>query len=393
MKMTMATRKINNRWHVDLRFDGKRHRKVAPENNKSSAKQYEQELLLQLRVDKKRAKKGVRASKYASYAEYVKEWYETYVQANNRPAEVKKKEGIIRVHILPYFGEMKLAEIQEMELEAFKKLKVEQGYAPKSINNYLAVIRKSLASATEWRLIERTPNVKWLKAPKKDVEVLTKETQRRLLCDTDELLWNTAIVIALKTGMRVGEILALRWQDIDEVKNAIDVNGSMNVNYERAPTKNGKSRKIPMSALVRERVGQLKEVQRSAEYLFDRGDGEPHSKYAAIGAMERTCKRLGITEHVHWHKFRHTFATNHARSGTNIRVLQELLGHSTITMTERYSHVDMASMQEAIQLLDYRIENFGQILGRFPNSQNDQKAKHNQNMAVFSNEIGVELLP
>ena len=177
------------------------------------------------------------------------------------------------------------------------------------------------------------------------------------------------IIVALKTGMRLGEILALRWTDVNFFENILNVNGSINVCFERAPTKNGKCRVIPMSNDVSSGLKRLFEDSRKKSgntYVFDRGDEKPFSMYASGRMLKKITKQIGIDEHIHWHKLRHTFATNVAKRGVSIRILQELLGHSTILMTERYSHVDMEAKQNAIQLLDYKNENFGQILGRCP---------------------------
>ncbi len=379
--MIMATRKIHNRWHVDIRFDGKRIRKAAPENTKRSAKEYEQTLLEELEKAK-RANLNAPEVVYNSYMDFAVDWMETYVKANNRPAEIKKKESIFRVHILPYFGSMKIEHITERDIEGFKRMKVNEKKSPKTINNMLSVLRKSLDCAVGWGLIKYVPRCKSLRSPKKEVSTLSRETEHLLLEDTSEPFWNTMIIVALKTGMRIGELLALRWIDIDMRNNTISVNASMNVNYERAATKNGRVRRIPMSYLAKARLVELYESTHPTKkdaYVFDRGDGEPHSKYAAIGALERILKRLGVTEHVHWHKFRHTCATNMAHAIPNLRIVQEILGHSSIIMTEKYSHVDMQSMQSAIHAMDYKTENFGQKVGRFgqiSRSPMTQKAKH-----------------
>ncbi len=388
MKMYMAVRKDeNNRWFIDMRFNGKRIRRVSPENTKSSALVFERELQDKLSTS---TGNSVNTPKYDSYSEFVTDWLKIYVMANNRPAEQKTKRGTIRNHLIPKFGKLRLEEIGEREIEELKRDKIEEGLSPKTIKNILSVLRKSLDSAVQWGYLSRVPHFNWIRVPKKEVTVISRKTEELLLNDNTDLLWNTMIVIALKTGMRLGEMLALRWMDIDFVENIISVNGSMNVEHERALTKNGKSRVIPMSHNVRtmlEDLLSLKSKVKKELFVFDRGDGKPHSMYAAGRMIKKISKRLGIRENVHWHKLRHTFATNIAKRGISMRILQELMGHSTILMTERYSHVDMQSKHEAIQALDYTNENFGQILGRFPNVPFAQKAKHNQNVAVLSDRI------
>jgi len=392
----MPVRKTNNRWHVDFRFNGKRVRKVSPENTKTSALLYERKLLDELALHAELEKTSGSTTTYASYSAFALDWYETYVKANNRPSEQKKKSGILKNHLLPYFGDHKIDSIVEREIEAFKRDMILKRYAPKTINNVLSVLRKSLDCAVQWGILKHTPKFTWIRVPKKEITVVSKEAQALLLADNSYPLWNTAIVVALKTGMRIGEILALRWIDIDFDTNIIKVNGSINVDYERAPTKNGKTRVIPMSYELRDRLKSLMppSAEKTNLYIFGREhDGKPHSVFAVSDALKKVAKNLGITEHLHWHKFRHTFASNIAMAGVNMRILQELMGHATILMTERYSHVDMESKHSAIQLLDYTNENFGQKVGRLEYSPNAQKAKHSEDNAVLSKVIGVNQLP
>jgi len=382
MKMNMATRKINNRWHIDFRWQGKRIRKVSPENTKGSAIVYERKLMDEL-VEAKTEK---HFSDYKNYEDFVLDWLKIYVTANNRPSEQFKKQGIVKNHLVPYFGKLKLADIGEKEIEMFKCDKIKTKLSPKTIKNILSVLRKSLDSAVQWNCLSHVPHFNWIKVPKKEITVISKECEETLLNNESNTLCGSMVVLALKTGMRLGEMLALRWEDVDFVNNLINVNGSINVEHKRASTKNGRYRVIPMSYSVRTRLEDIYANNKS-EYIFDRGDGKPYSIYTASRMLKKLLNDLEIEEHVHWHKLRHTFATNVAKSGVSMRILQELLGHSTIMMTEKYSHVDMESKQSAIQLLDYKNESFGQILGRLPNTQVNLKAKHNRELAVLSNKV------
>ena len=377
--MYMSTRKIKGRWYVDFRYKGNRYRKAAQENTKTSAlileRQMRDEAVLMS------SDSGIAQAKYASYSDFLVDWMEIYVKANNRPSEQRKKHGIIQKHLVPQLGTLRLQDIGEREIEELKRDKLEEGLAPKTIKNIQSVIRKSLDTAVQWGNLTHVPNFTWIKVPKTEVQVISQEAEDKLLSDESNPLWNTMIVVALKTGMRLGEILALRLMDLDFDGNTIRVNGSMNVEHERAPTKNGRNRTIPMSYDVRSSL--KKRMQPESRmikelFIFDRGDGKPHSMYAAGRMLKKVAKGLGIQEHVHWHKLRHTFATNVAKRGISMRILQELMGHSTILMTERYSHVDMQSKQSAIHALDYATENFGPNLGRNQSIKIAQNAKHSR---------------
>lgn len=381
----MAVRKINNRWYADFRQNGKRIRKVSPENSKSSALMYERDLLDELKC-KEDVKKATGGRYYASYEEFSEDWYNTYVLTNNRPSEQMKKRSVLDKHIIPYFGDMKLDQILERELEEFKGLKQREGYAPKTINNILSIIRKSLDCAHEWRCILFVPKIKWMKVSGKEIITVTQEVENLLLNDYDHPIVNTMIVIALMTGMRKGEIAALRWRDLDFSNNVIHVTGSMNIECERAATKNGRVRDIPMSYEIRKRILDIHDnkMGEPEAFIFDRGDGNPYKREKMDKMLKRVVRSHNIEEHLHWHKFRHTFASNLARRGVNMRILQELMGHSTILMTERYAHVDMSAKQSAIQLLEYENENVGPKVGRKAYEYRYTKTKQTQELALLS---------
>ena len=365
----MGARKMEKSWYVDFRFNGRRYRKKSPENSKKGAQAYEKKLIQRLMSNDGRPFRKDPLAKEPLYKDYVEQWYQTYVLANNRPAEHKKKRTIIKKHLVPAFGRLRLSSIHAMDIESFKRDKLRSGLNPKTINNILSSLRKSLDCAVEWDELQRVPKIKWMKTTQKEIRVVSDKTLRILREDRSVPLWNLAIIVAMHTGMRIGEVLALRWKDLEFQEGqlgVVHVNGSINIEHERALTKNGKTRVIPMSYELRSRLLEEYELVRSSQeaYVFDRGDGIAHSTHAAQGALRRITKReLRLEEHVTWHMFRHTFASTLAKKGTNIRVVQELLGHASITMTERYSHIDLPSMQSAVQLLDYVLGNSGQYVG------------------------------
>lgn len=347
----MAFRRIKGRWCIDVCFEGVRYRKVSPDNTSTSAREYELDFRAELKRKNSKDQPRCPYDSYASYAEY---WMDKYVSTQNSASEIEKKRGILKNHLIPFFGEMKLEDINEREVDEFKALKKEEGSSPKTINNILGVLGISLTSAVRWKYITAVPQLKLFRVPKVQIETISNQSELLLLNDTSDPVLNTMIVIALQTGMRVGEILALRWMDVDLERRDIVVNASMNIIYERASTKNKKVRTIPIREVLFYKLYlfQASATSRECVYLFDRGDGEPISMHAAKRGLKAVVRRLGITENVGWHKMRHTFATNFANSGQSLRTLQEILGHSSLEMTERYSHVGADAKREAMSSLD-----------------------------------------
>ncbi|MGA2450479.1 MAG: site-specific integrase [Polyangiaceae bacterium] len=220
-----------------------------------------------------------------------------------------------------------------------------EGKAPKSINNYLTIPRKMLSVEVEWEIIKVVPKVKWLKTPPTKFDFLSFEEADRLVTAADPE-WRTMIVVALKTGLRLGELIALAWDDVDLVAGRIVVSRNV-ARGEMTTPKSGKAREIPLSndALV-----ALKSHRHlRGKSVFCQHDGTMLPKGATKHPLLRACKRAGLRP-IGWHVLRHTFASHLVMKGAAIKAVQELLGHSK--MTERYAHLSPDVRRDAVRLLD-----------------------------------------
>ena len=153
----------------------------------------------------------------------------TYSKTNNKPSTVYAKEGMLNAHLIPFFGKMRLDAIGPAEIEKYKAAKLDSGLLKKSINNHLTALRKLLNLAVEWNVLDRAPSVRGFREKHEYVaedEYLTlEETPRFMEAVAPE--WRTFVVLALKTGLRLGELLALQWQDIDLVAGFLIVRRSL----------------------------------------------------------------------------------------------------------------------------------------------------------------------
>ena len=142
----MGVRKRHNKWWVDFSFDGERYRRPSSENTRSGAQAYE--LVLKQRLARGEPVDGKEANR-TTYKEFAASWFQTYVKTNNKHSEILQKDSILRVHLVPHFGNMKLDDIGSLDVEKFKARKLEERLHPKTINNYLTVFQKSLRCAKE----------------------------------------------------------------------------------------------------------------------------------------------------------------------------------------------------------------------------------------------------
>ncbi len=192
-------------------------RKKSPVNGKANTQRYAEEraahAIRESVVPQAEAKEEV-----PTVAQF-EEQFMTFSRTNNKPSTVSAKEGMLRVHLLPFFGKMKLDAIGPAEVERYKSLKLDEEQGRKTINNHLTAVRKLLNLAVEWEILDRAPRVRGFKLKHQFVsedEYLTFEEADRLVRAAAPE-WRPFLVVALKTGLRVGELLALKWQDLDLV--------------------------------------------------------------------------------------------------------------------------------------------------------------------------------
>jgi integrase len=339
----MAARKIRNAWWVDFRHAGIRHRKRSPQNSKGAATAYEatlrQAIAQGLRVQQPTDDKE-------TFGEFSARWFETYVRANNKSSEQRSKRIILRRHLEPWFGEIVLARIKPSEIEMYKSFKLSQGLSSKTINNHLAVLGKCLRTAVEWEVIMVMPKMKTLRTPPPPFDVLTPNEARRLLSDATRPMWRDMVRVALRTGMRRGELCALDWSDIDVASGLITVRRRVYRGEVDSP-KNNRIHYIPMT-------DDLRVLFASAPgrrgYIFPRTTGLPVAESTMTRELAHMCQRVGIRP-IGWHVLRHTFASRLVSEGVPLPAVKELLGHASITMTMRYTHLAPSALKSAVDVL------------------------------------------
>jgi integrase len=332
---------------VDRSGRVRRVQRVAPINNRRAAEKFEHELREQL-LNRSEDEASVEPQTVPTFAQFAERFMATYAPTNNKASEVEAKKGILRVHLLPVFGSLTLDRIGVAEVEEYKARKLTANMARKSINNQLTVLRKILATAVEWRVITSVPQIKWLKTAAPEFDFLTFEEASRLISAAAPD-WRAAITIAIRTGLRQGELRALRWTDVDLNGGRIVVRRAVWRDIISTP-KNGRVREIPLS---RQAVAALREHPRRGEVVFSAPDGSMLSKGAMRWPLWNACKGARLRR-IGWHVARHTFASHLVMRGAPLKAVQELMGHSTIEMTMRYAHLSPDARRDAVQLLDVK---------------------------------------
>jgi len=333
----------------------KRFREVPKIQTRRGAETYERQRIAELlsgrskeeRQEKEQTQAEATKAACPSVASFAKTFIETYAVPNNKPSEVQSKRMILDLHLVPALGNFRLDEVGPGEIERYKAEKLRDGLSPKTINNHLIVLRRMLAVAEEWGLTDRTPRVRWLKVPDSEFDFLTFEESNQLLA-TAEGEWRTMILVAAKVGLRQGELLALRWRDVDLGAGKVIVRHSVWAGIV-GTTKGWRAREIDLSP---ETLAALKAHRHlRGEFVFCNDDGSMLTKNQCRRPLYDACTKAGLRK-IGWHVLRHTFASHLVMRGAPIKVVQELLGHRDITTTMRYAHLSSESRRDAVALLD-----------------------------------------
>lgn len=313
--------------------------------------------------------------------EWLRIWLEEYKRPGVRPKTMESYEQQIRLHILPALGHITLTALRPHHLQHFYN-QLAQHVSARTVRHNHAVLHNALALAEKHRrLIANVstlctlPHVKQTEWPTLTV---TDVTERLMPCLEEHRL-GAAILLACGTGLRRGEILGLRWMDVDlrkevltvrqaAVRLAIPSSAGRKTQIVLQDVKTDKSRRtIPvpglcLKALRRQKARQAQErLQWGAAYadrdlVFCQVDGRPLEGKTLNRALTQLLRQAGLP-HVRVHDLRHTFATWMLEQGEHPKVVSTLLGHARIGITlDLYTHVSLEVEQRAMQRLNQALE-------------------------------------
>lgn len=342
----MTVKKRGNTFYIDFGYEGKRVRKKSPENTSKGAKAYE--LLLRQRMARGLPLEEEKVEKKECiFKELALQWLEIYVKNNNKYSEYINKKYIMNSDLIPYFGNIPIENISGYTIEQYKSnLLNNKKLSPKSINNRLCILSRCLRSAQEWGFSKEIPKIKLLKVPPQKYDYLTEE-ETIILLEHATGMWKEMILLTVRTGLRYGEITALRWKDINLSSGILTVNRNIVRNIECSP-KNNKLRIVP---LTKNLIEMLNKMDNSSEFVFHDKKGFPLKHDFCRDNLHAICKKANLRL-IGWHCLRHSFASHLASRNNSIVAIKELMGHSDIKTTMRYAHVNLSVLQNTISSLE-----------------------------------------
>ncbi len=356
----MSIRKMKKSWWIDFRFDHIRYRKRSPDNSKAGAQAYEALLRQKLARGESIDRIETLDTKLPDFKEFAWKWFEVYAKANNKRSEIKNKEIALRVHLVPFFGKTRIDKISGLQVEEYKAEKVKsKRLVNKTINNHLTIFAKCMLNAQEWLDLNKIPKIKKLVVPPQKFDFLTVEESKTLL-EHSGGIWHDLFLVALKTGLRHGELLALSWEDINWKNNQITIRRSM-YKDEITSTKSNRIRYIDM---IDDVIRCLYPQRKQRGFIFRDEKDKYFTRWRIKDTLEQICRKANMRR-ITCHVLRHTFASHLAMAGATIQSIQQLLGHSDIQTTMRYAHLNQSALKSTIDLLasDSNKNNSGQPVG------------------------------
>lgn len=304
----------------------------------------------------KKAEKEKAEREAVTFGEFYKNSYLPVLEMNKSTGSIHAEKILFEKWIKPYIGSVAFKDIYPLHVEKIKKAMVDKGKAARSIEYVMSVIRQIWNQAKRDGLTERDSPTKQVKKPKFDnkrIAFFTHEQADMLLeklKEKSEKLRNMAL-LSLHTGMRAGEIFKLKWVDIDLSEGLISVKDAK-----------GGSRVSFMTGEVKAIFQANKpENNHADELIFKSNTGEMIKQIS--NSFDRVIDDLGFNEGITdrrqkltFHNLRHTYASWQVMNGTPLYTVQQLLGHKTIALTERYSHLAPNTLKAAVSNFEKSIK-------------------------------------
>lgn len=241
-----------------------------------------------------------------------------------------------------FLGNVSLQNVGPMDIERF--LSAKRGKVSEyTVRRHYSSLASMFETAKKWRLISSNP-FRQIKKPRvKETQAahFSREEFQTLKQFIPDGVLKDISLCAVLTGMRLGELISLRWEQVDLDKKVIQVENS-----ESFTTKNRKNRSIPMHPDVC-RLLVDRQTKSSGENVFHE-DGKQLNRLKVSRDFKRFVRKAGLGEELHFHSLRHTFASWLVEQGVSLYEVQKMMGHSSIMVTEKYSHLDVGNLHGSI---------------------------------------------
>ena len=375
----MAKRRANGEGNLRKRKDGRWEGRYTagrdPETGKAIYKNVLGKTQAEAKAKLKQAieeAKGLDAAKVGRYTvgQWMEVWFEHYAKVKVRPSSHQTYRGYIDNHIKPSIGKIPLEKLTSLELQKlYKKLleggrveriesrKQSKGLSAKTVRNIHQIISSAMKLAQEQKLIASNP-AEGCALPRmghQEMKTLPVEQLHSFLREAKDSGVFELYYLELATGLRRGELLGLKWEDIDLERGDLRVRrqiARINGEVVEAPLKTKNAyRTLPLAEDTVSILLEQKKKVAGSPWVFPSSTGGPISPDSVLHMLHRVLKRAGLPR-IRFHDLRHTFATLALQNGVDVKTVSGMLGHFSAGFTlDTYAHVTTASQRQAAKTM------------------------------------------
>ena len=382
----MPKRRANGEGNIRKRKDGRWEGRYTAGYDQETGKRIIKNVLCKTQAEvKEKLKTAISesqqldVSKAGAYtvSSWMKMWYEVYAEPRIRPNTKAYYTTYIENHIIPGIGSVPLEKLTTIQIQRFynnlqKSGRVQRknfpelrdkSLSPRVVRGVHTLLHNCLEQAVAERLILTNPaqGCKLPQLEKKEMKILPQEKIGMYLAEAERRGLLAAFYLELTTGLRRGELLGLKWTDVDLDRGVLKIQRAIsrqNGKVVEAPLKTKNAyRTLPLSADAIDVLKMQKCKIRNSEWVFPSPTGGPMSPDSVLHMLQRVLKRAGVPR-IRFHDLRHTFATMALQNGVDIKTVSSMLGHYSAGFTlDTYAHVTTDAQLKAAQTM-------GNILSR-----------------------------
>ena len=375
MPKRRANEEGNSRKRKDSRWEGRYTVGLDPETGKSIIKNVLGKTQAEVKEKLKKAIEenvGIDYGKAKTYTvgSWLEIWMENYAKIKLRPSTFKTSQGFLKNHIKPQIGSVPLAELTSLDLQRFYKhlldggrvdrieaKKKPKGSAPKTVRNIHQMIGSTYNLAMEQKLVARNPTQGCAlpEVEHKEMKTLTADQLSAFFQEARDSGVYELYYLDLATGLRRGELLGLKWTDVDFDRRVVKVQRAIsrqNGKVVAAPLKTKNAyRTLPLSADAISVLMHQRRKTGSSEWVFPSPSGGPMSPDSVLHMLQRVLKRAGLPR-IRFHDLRHSHISLLIDQGFSAVAIADRVGHESIDITYNYAHLFPSKQTEMADKLD-----------------------------------------
>lgn len=293
-----------------------------------------------------------------TFGELRKIWLDRKIYPNKSAKTIEDYFSSTKKHLIPLFGHLQIRSIERSHADDLvisiksKKLK------PKTGNKAIVLLKQIMSYAEIENYISKSPlrNYPMLKENPGRIDFLSNQEIIQLCRGNVGQEIYPILVLALNTGMRIGEITGLCWDRVNFTNDILEVSRKLTRTGLYDTTKTNLLRYIPMNEEVKNVLLMLMRNQRSPKFIFVNQKGNPYNPdHFSKRHFEKALERAGVRK-VNFHLLRHSYASQFMMNGGNVYDLQKILGHTKVDMTMKYSHLSPSHMRKVVDTVRFSSE-------------------------------------